>query len=287
MRFFLAIFMMLVIDISYSWSTQQTPEIKAKQQSESIHSEKGNANDAKGEINKSVSPPAIMNNHDNPKPQENRNEGDDEGTEFWPSFYGYRLKITDTLLAIFTFGLFIATWFLYCATRDLVRGADDTAKRQLRAYLSVTPDFINSDCNIGSTIENHGLTPAYKITTESGYADILPHPLPLEFNFKEIIDRTSHTHILAPRQTLRATVIPRRIFSKDEIAAAIEGTKFRLYVFGAITYTDAFDKSHRTEYCRSIQGSPNLRKVIGFSGGKEGETDDVAFEITPQHNNAD
>jgi hypothetical protein len=36
---------------------------------------------------------------------ENREE---QGTEFWPPVFGYRLKVTDTLLAVFTAGLFIA-----------------------------------------------------------------------------------------------------------------------------------------------------------------------------------
>jgi hypothetical protein len=50
-----------------------------------------------------------------------RQHGSEEGTEFWPLFFGYRLKITDTLIALFTAGLFVATWWLYRATRNLGR----------------------------------------------------------------------------------------------------------------------------------------------------------------------
>jgi hypothetical protein len=35
-------------------------------------------------------------------------------------------------LALFTFGLFIATWFLYRATRDLVMGAEIATEKQLK-----------------------------------------------------------------------------------------------------------------------------------------------------------
>jgi hypothetical protein len=56
-------------------------------------------------------------------------DGNNEASEFW-TILGRRLKITDTLLVAFTFTL----WW---ATRDLVVGSERTAKRQLRAYISV------------------------------------------------------------------------------------------------------------------------------------------------------
>jgi hypothetical protein len=58
-----------------------------------------------------------------------------EGTEFWPPIFGYRLKVTDTLVALFTALLFIATWLLWLATKKLVLGAENTAERQLRAHV--------------------------------------------------------------------------------------------------------------------------------------------------------
>jgi hypothetical protein len=72
-----------------------------------------------------------------PTTQHNANEGAENGTEFWPSILGFRLKITDTLVALFTAALSIATFFLWRATRNLVKGADDTAQRQLRAYVGI------------------------------------------------------------------------------------------------------------------------------------------------------
>jgi len=45
--------------------------------------------------------------------------------------------VSTVLVAIFTVGLFLATAFLYKATKNLVEGADDTSRRQLRAYIGL------------------------------------------------------------------------------------------------------------------------------------------------------
>lgn len=82
-------------------------------------------------------------------------------------------------VAIFTGGLFAATIALFLATcalwwstRRLVKGAEDTAKRQLRAYihvpsteLTIHPEEIGGwTANV--TIKNFGQTPAYNMTTK-------------------------------------------------------------------------------------------------------------------------
>jgi len=45
-------------------------------------------------------------------------------------------KNAESIIALFTVILGIATWFLWRATKRLVEGAEDTAQRQLRAYVS-------------------------------------------------------------------------------------------------------------------------------------------------------
>ena len=42
-----------------------------------------------------------------------------EPSEYWPPFFGYKLKITDSLMALFTLGLLIATVKLWCSTDKL------------------------------------------------------------------------------------------------------------------------------------------------------------------------
>ena len=102
----------------------------------------------------------------------------EEGTEFWPTFLGLRLKITDTILALFTAGLFFATYALWLATRNLVRGADKTAERQLRPYVSLKPFQHSNDYNETSgkirnwyfrcVWHNLGQTPTKYMTTRVG-----------------------------------------------------------------------------------------------------------------------
>jgi hypothetical protein len=92
-----------------------------------------------------------------------------EGTEFWPAIFGYRLKVTDTLLALFTFCLFVATLYLWSATKQLVVGAERTAERQLRAYVYVRKtNFKAADdgtLKISYRIENFGHTPRAQCST--------------------------------------------------------------------------------------------------------------------------
>src|SRR5947209_1045178 len=47
-------------------------------------------------------------------------------------------KNAESIIALFTIILGIATWLLWRATKKLVKGAEATAKRQLRAYVHVS-----------------------------------------------------------------------------------------------------------------------------------------------------
>ncbi len=92
-----------------------------------------------------------------------------EGNEFWPPVYGYRLKVTDTLLTAFTFLLFLATLALWLATRGLVKSADRNADLQLRAYVFVhscrVVDFeIGKPVSISLVAKNSGQTPSHDTT---------------------------------------------------------------------------------------------------------------------------
>jgi len=92
-----------------------------------------------------------------------------DGDEYWPPLYGYRLKVTDTLLTAFTFLLFLATLALWFATRGLVRSADRNAGLQLRAYVSVqscrVEDYVvGKPVSIVVVVRNSGQTPSHATT---------------------------------------------------------------------------------------------------------------------------
>jgi hypothetical protein len=69
---------------------------------------------------------------------EKQTELSEEGTEFWPPLFGYRLKITDTLLVTVTFLLFALLWRCGWQLGGSVKSGENTAKRQLRAYIVAT-----------------------------------------------------------------------------------------------------------------------------------------------------
>ena len=133
---------------------------------------------------------------------------------------------------------------------------EDTAKRQLRAYMSVTdgileirpdglvrPRFVMLDC---------GQTPAYDLvalksytTTEWDQRDSLP-----------ILDATPSASkgILAPnnRRIVKFTesTLPSEVMSALQMGAKI------LVIYGSITYRDIFGDVYRLEF-QMIHGGPN------------------------------
>jgi hypothetical protein len=72
--------------------------------------------------------PAVSNGSDAKKKGE---QSSVEGTEFWPSFLGFRFKVTDSLLVLFTAVLAVFTGLLWHSTKKLwkeTEAAGGTAK---------------------------------------------------------------------------------------------------------------------------------------------------------------
>ena len=92
------------------------------------------------------------------------------------------------IVASFTVILAIATGYLWKATRDLVRGADDTSKRQLRPYIIVEAKDIQEQTDTFGRfmhkleVVNRGQTPAYNLRGISR-CFMLDHPIPKDFDF--------------------------------------------------------------------------------------------------------
>ena len=144
------------------------------------------------------------------------------------------VAIGTLFIAAFTVILAFATFFLYFATRDLVTGAKDTAERQLRAYLTITPvmlSSINPDENSGFIFEqkNQGQTPAYSATTR-GVILFLDHPLPDNFPFPQLPMPGSRT-ILTPKRKFVGQVVAKQKFTQTELIEALQEGGKRLFIF--------------------------------------------------------
>jgi hypothetical protein len=102
-------------------------------------------------------------------------QGENEGTEFWPTFLGLRLKITDSLLAIFTGGLLIFTGLLWRSTDKLWIASEkqsaitrDALIGEQRAWIVITSIEVDSisfsknhvDVCVRLKVTNVGKTPA-------------------------------------------------------------------------------------------------------------------------------
>jgi hypothetical protein len=181
----------------------------------------------------------------------------------WASFTWCRsLEWIDAerVIAVWTVVLGIATWRLWSSTDRLVKGADLNAERQLRAYISFTPQSLANaypNClpKASFTITNTGQTPAYNIRY-TAILEVLPHPL------------VKHQGDLVAVHSDPPTA-GRPIHSKDQIfgdATSLNkmtfeeyqkmiGPNHRLYLAGIIWYEDIFKgETRKTKFCVCVGG---------------------------------
>lgn len=163
------------------------------------------------------------------------------------------------LLVLFTAILALYTAKLWSATDKLVKGAQDTARRQLRAYVFVDRAEITSidsgDAPIATiVIKNSGQTPAYGLTQVGGIAigesfDTLTHPIG-----PHGISKTS----LSPGGITQHFNSAPGPLSTEEKSVLHAGTK-TLWVYGEVHYKDAFGMERFTNYRFMIGGHAGVR----------------------------
>jgi len=192
--------------------------------------------------------------------------GEDCGSQ--ADHYGCQLARYTHQLAWFTGALFIATILLFVIgyyqvrqlsrhadhTENLVATARDTAERPLRAYLQLVPD-LNSFIWINTvhvpelrvSLKNAGQTPAYDVQANGAInpdayplRKTPPDLLPVDEPFQLVI----HPGELGYTMTLTAG----RRLSPDEVDRLTDGTDLRLYLYGGVTYKDAFGKDRYTRF---------------------------------------
>jgi hypothetical protein len=198
-----------------------------------------------------------------PCPCEPRHAGED-ATEYWPSVRGYRLKITDTLIAAFMALLFFATWQLWLATRRLVRNAELSSERQLRAYLAAFPKTFgafraNATGSIQWTVRNLGQTPAQKVSHRYEWA-VLPHPLPARHRFDQPSHEVAAASALLPKDETVSLCNATAPFTAQQIEA-VSRNEARVHCWGHIEYDDAFRVRWRSRFSVSVGGEAFTRAM--------------------------
>ena len=235
----------------YSQQPQETPQVKPQQKTESTLKQEKNA-DKSVEKPNNVAPssPIVVTLPAKEEEKRDTNKADEEGTEFWPSFFGYRLKITDTLLVLFTAGLFIATYFLWRATKNLVKGAEETAERQLRAYIFLDGAVCTATAPAPAfvmTFKNFGQTPAKK----GSYWIDSAIDSPEATHFRKSSRRISGDFQLAPNSIIQIHELntePEQLTLFPEQVIAFNEGRIAFFIFGCFEYTDAFDKRRMTNF---------------------------------------
>jgi hypothetical protein len=156
--------------------------------------------------------------------------------KFWVSF-------GTIILAAVTLILGAATAFLYLATRALVRGADDTAQRQLRAYISIiiaeATFFEDRPFTVRIVFKNSGKTPAYRVRQRT-VPFIGPFPLA---TFPKVVVGKLFGNDMGPDGAI--TIGPASIeipLTKEEIAEFIAGS-LAVYAVGELQFVDAFKEA--------------------------------------------
>ena len=190
------------------------------------------------------------------------------------------------MIAGFTGTLWAATKRMQQSSERLARTADETAQRQLRAYVSGTPESIGSfdqshpPC-VHFRIHNSGATPAHEVRYRASVAvlsaaDAQGRVPPMNQSF-------SAPCVLFPNGELRATGEPEAAVDAAAIAALQDGGA-RLYCYGDIDYVDAFMHPHSTRFCHEICADrETLRKLASLGGPADFK---IEFRIAPFGNTA-
>lgn len=177
--------------------------------------------------------------------------------------------ITGALAAI-TLGLAFFTLKLWRTTGDLVREAKDTAKRQLRAYISLgNPHFDGVDSTITIPLHNTGQTPAHYVCGKINWQGVMgDDDLPEEFEYADMEDTLSGP--FKSQFTLGTNKDKGMVFNLPiEHLRRVHNGEIGTFFYGHIDYFDIFNNPHTSTFCYRYFGTPGpdgdgrvLRKSI-------------------------
>jgi hypothetical protein len=152
--------------------------------------------------------------------------------------------------------LSIVTLMLWGATVSLVRGADNTASAQLRAYVSVETGVNCRQSQQSRTqfefrpiVRNNGLTPAKNVRIIS-LMDIVQPSIPRGFNYaiqNVAVTPFSSVTTIGPRQERFHSRVMGRYLTVGELRDIRRGTKC-FHVWGRVEYDDIFGQPHQTNF---------------------------------------
>lgn len=257
----------------YSPELQQGPSIQGEQKAYRgiLHRQHGDT--LNGYSLPATASPTRIAAPNNPPEQSQRSDG--EGTEFWPEFLGVKLKITDTLLVLFTFALAILTYRLWKSTDKLWKAGNDAIEATERAFVfleGITTEITVAADNrhfkpheAGSRYhdklhlfitrfavlpkwKNGGNTPTRSMTIRVGWSG--PDPNPPDYIFKQ----PPIPFFIAPQSTeISGEIEIPPVMKLIDWSFTPYGTPPRILIWGRADYEDIFGHRHFTEWCRELR----------------------------------
>src|SRR6266702_4838551 len=231
-------------------------------------------------------------------------QSEEEGTEFWPPLLGVRLKITDSLLAIFTGGLLIFTGLLWRSTDKLWKSTEEGLRQTQRAVMALSswindPVIREADAQPYIISVNQGAPAAQKVKVVLGYFFSVDWK-----NFGPTVAEHCEAGVMAvfvedmdaesvplPEGIIHrgnnVTVGPQGGFGSttninmDALVKARD-KKIRIFLIGRIEYFDVFGLSHHTQVFNEllVYGHPE-NAMTDRSGPRI-----FQYPIWPEHNSS-
>ncbi len=266
-------------------SSSQAPQIQTKKESNGSLKGQEKSQSQNTKTNNVISPaptfPPKFSDDKSAKPTQHSNE---ERNEYWPSFLGLQLKITDSLLVLFTFFLAIFT----CSLSRTTSRIDEHSVASERAYvqLSHTSPGLNLDDSgftfIKVEVKNFGRTPA-KVT------DVFLTPKWVDGNRLPDVLPDDNTD---SRDTTRAFLVtggyifhiePFPDLLDPRFAYADELKSKTLVIYGYVDYIDKFGQRHRGGYARVYSQKEDDRGLYA-SDKLYAERSNLVFPGQGRHN---
>jgi hypothetical protein len=162
---------------------------------------------------------------------------------------------------------------------DIATKIQDGNKAILRAYLTVTVGAIhlyqerqdNKRFEARPNLTNTGNTPARNVSIRIA-ADILPIPIPRDFQFPLPGGETKNAGIVGSREVMALAGTVDHFVPDEEIGSIKEGRTKALCVWGVITYDDIFGASHYTKFGQWITWNPN-GAIFGYYLVEQNDSD--------------
>lgn len=190
-----------------------------------------------------------------PKDEDSSNSNDESSPNRWDWYLTFSgvVALFTIVLGVSTLGLWWFTRKAAIAAADTVRSMNDTASKQLRAYVHTSSTVISHISNDGIVnakviFQNYGQTPAYDVMA---YATIEYVDLPLLVDFdssRENIDSPISKGSLQPGGKMDIPINPPAPLGEQR-AGNIRNGIGAIFVFGKITYKDIFSAEQASPFC--------------------------------------